>query len=421
MKTTFFHRSQCRLCSSANVELVIALEPVPLAEKYSLPGESHVAETYPLDVYMCKDCGHVQLLDVIDSDTLWDDYTYHSGQTQGIIDHFKDVAQEIVQKFQPAPGSLVIDIGSNDGSLLRPFKDAGFKVLGIDPARQIAAKATASGIETLPELMTVELADKIRAERGPASVITAFNVFAHADDMGSIAEGIRRMLAPDGVFFFEAQYLMDIVDKMLLGTIFHEHMSHHSLKPMQAFLARHGLELIDVKRVNIQKGSIIGTVQLRGAARQVQPAVHELLALEKEKKLDEVETVKGFATRLEANKKKMVALLREWKAQGKKVAAYGAARSGPTFIVQFGLGDSLEYILDDHPQKVNKLSPGDRIPVVPTSELSVRRPDYVVILAWVHAKKIIANNRKFLEEGGAFVVLCPDVQIVDAQSTAPVL
>jgi hypothetical protein len=421
MNARFFHRDLCRLCSSPDVELVIALEPVPLAEKYTTPDEVDAAETYPLDVYMCKSCGHVQLLDVIDSETLWDDYTYHSGQTQGIVDHFKDVADGIINKFRPAPGSLVVDIGSNDGSLLRPFREAGFKVLGIDPAKQIAARATASGIETLPELMTVGLADNIRAERGPASVITAFNVFAHADDMSGIAEGIRRMLAPDGVFFFEAQYLMDIVDKMLLGTIFHEHMSHHSLKPLQTFLARHGLELVDVERVNIQKGSIIGTVQLKGGRRQVQPAVHELLALEEERKLCQVETVKGFATRLEANKKKMIALLAEWKHLGKTVAAYGAARSGPTFIVQFGLGGALQCMFDDHPQKVNKLSPGDRIPVVPTSELSVRKPDYVVILAWVHAKKIVANNRKFLEDGGAFVVLCPDVQIVDAHSTDPIL
>ena len=421
MKAQFFHRDHCRLCSSPNVEVVIALEPVPLAEKYTTAEETDDAETYPLDVYMCRDCGHVQLLDVIDSETLWDDYTYHSGQTQGIVDHFKDVAATIVKRHNPTPGGLVIDIGSNDGSLLRPFKDLGFKVLGIDPAKQIAAKATASGIETLPELMTVGLADQIRSERGPASVITAFNVFAHADDMSSIAEGIRRMLAPDGVFVFEAQYLMDIVDKMLLGTIFHEHMSHHSLKPMQSFLGRHGMELIDVERVNIQKGSIIGTVQLKGGPRKVQPAVGELLALEEERKLDQIDTVKGFATRLKANKDKLAGLIAEWKSQGKTIAGYGAARSGPTFIVQFGLGDAISYIFDDHPQKVHKLSPGDRIPILPSSDLYERKPDYVVILAWVHAKKIVANNRKFLEEGGHFVVLCPDVQIVDVNSTEPIL
>jgi SAM-dependent methyltransferase len=400
---------------------VVKFAPVPLAEKYTTPDEKDDAEVYPLDLYMCKDCGHVQLLDVIDSETLWDDYTYHSGQTKGIVEHFQEVAESVAQRRHPPAGSLVIDVGSNDGSLLRPFKERGFRVLGIDPAKEIARTATASGIETLPELMTPALAANIRQKYGPAAVVTAFNVFAHADDMAGMAESIRLMLAPDGVFLFEAQYLMDIIDNMLLGTIFHEHMSHHSLKPMIAFLKRHGMELIDVERNSIQKGSIIGTVQLQGGPRTVQAAVAELLALETKKKLDSPETIKGFATRLEQNRRKIAELVAGWKSQGATIAAYGAARSGPTFIVQFGLGDAISYIFDDHPQKVNKLSPGHRIPVAPTSELYKRKPEYVFILAWVHAKKIVQSNRKYLEQGGHFVVLCPDVQVVSANSNEPIL
>ena len=421
MKTQFLHRDNCRLCASRNLELVVKLAPVPLAEKYTTPGEKDDEEVYPLDVHMCADCGHVQLLDVIDSKALWDDYTYHSGQTKAIVEHFQEVAERVIEQHRPPAGGLVIDVGSNDGSLLRPFKERGYRVLGVDPAKEIARKATASGIETLPELMTPELARKIRKDYGPASVVTAFNVFAHADDMSGMAESIRQLLAPDGVFLFEAQYLMDIVDKMLLGTMFHEHMSHHSLKPMKSFLERHGMELIDVQRVNIQKGSIIGTVQLRGGPRKIQPAVGELLALEAQKKLELPETVRGFAARLEKNRRRIGELLAKWKSQGAVIAAYGAARSGPTFIVQFGLGDAISYIFDDHPQKVNKLSPGHRIPVVPTEELYQRKPDYVFMLAWVHAKKIVANNRKYLEQGGHFVILCPDVQVVDVNSTEPIL
>ena len=421
MKTKFIHRDNCRLCSSKNLELVVALAPVPLAEKYTLPGEPDDCESFPLDLYMCRDCGHVQLLDVIDSDRLWDDYTYHSGQTKGIIEHFEEVAEQTIRRYQPPAGSLVIDIGSNDGSLLRPFKQRGYRVLGIDPAREIARKATESGIETLPELMTEDLARSIREKYGPASIITAFNVFAHADDLNGMAESIRQMLAPDGVFLFEAQYLVDIVEKMLLGTIFHEHMSHHSLKPMKTFLARHGMELVDVERVTIQKGSIIAAVQHQGGPRTIQPAVGELLALEEERGLDKCATVKQFAERLERNQRKIGELIAQWKSRGATMAAYGAARSGPTFIVQFGLGDVISCIFDDHPQKVHRLSPGDRIPVVPTEELCKRMPDYVFILAWIHAKKIVAGNRKYLEQGGHFVVLCPDIQVIDAHSTEPIL
>lgn len=421
MKTQFIHRDNCRLCSSRNLELAVKLAPVPLAEKYTQPDEPGDCEAYPIDLYMCVDCGHVQLLDVIDSETLWDDYTYHSGQTKGIVDHFEDVARQVIERHHPTPGGLVIDIGSNDGSLLRPFKERGYRVLGIDPAKEIARKATANGIETLPELLTLDLAQQVREKYGPAAVITAFNVFAHADDLNGMADGIRHMLAPDGVFLFEAQYLMDILDKMLLGTIFHEHMSHHSLKPMDLFLRRHGLELIDVQRVTIQKGSILGTVQHVGGGRQVQPAVRELLDLEMERGLERVETIRGFAQRLDRNRQEITDLIAQWQRSGKTIAAYGAARSGPTFIVQFGLENSLSCLFDDHPQKIHKLSPGHRIPVLPTAELYHRMPDYVFILAWVHAKKIVANNRKYLEQGGHFVVLCPDVQVIDVNSTEPIL
>jgi SAM-dependent methyltransferase len=413
--TRVVRRDRCRLCTGRSLEKVVNLQPIPLAEKYTAsarPGEG--AERYPIDLYMCLDCGHVQQLDVIDSKTLWSDYTYHSGQTQGILDHFEEVAAGLVAKHKPAPGSLVIDVGSNDGSLLRCFKRRGYRVLGVDPAREIARKATESGVETIPELFTPELAKKIREKHGPASVVTAFNVFAHTDDMIGMGKGVRQLLADDGVFQFEAQYLLDIVDKLLLGTIFHEHMSHHSLKPMKRFLESLDMRLIDVQRVTIQMGSIIGTAQPAGGPRPVDPSVGALLALEEERRLDRPETVRQFERRLGELKRKVDGLVAEWKRAGAKVAGYGAARSGPTLIVQFGLGDVIEYVLDDHPQKVHKYSAGHGHLVVPTKELTQRMPDYVVILAWIHAKKIIAANREYLERGGRFVICCPEVQVIDA-------
>jgi SAM-dependent methyltransferase len=417
MKVNMFHRDNCRLCHSRNVELVVKFAPIPLAEKYAARKEDSETDTFPIDLYMCRDCGHVQCLDVIHSDVLWSDYTYHSGQTKGIVDHFEEVAAKVIQMYSPTAGSLVVDVGSNDGTLLRPFKRSGYKVLGIDPAKEIARKATESGIETIPELMSVELARQIREQRGPASIITAFNVFAHADDMGGMAESIRTMLAPDGVFVFEAQYLLDIVDKMLVGTIFHEHMSHHSLKPMVSFLDRHGLEMIDVERVSIQKGSIIGYAQPKGGPRARQPSVDQLLALETERRLNQPEAMHQFSHRLEQNRQKAAALIADWERSGATVAGYGAARSGPTLIEQFGFGNIIRYIFDDHPQKVNKYSPGNAIRVLPTEELYKRKPDYVIILAWIHAKKIIESNKKYLESGGRFVVCCPDIQVVDADTT----
>lgn len=413
MTVTVSHRDNCRLCGSKNVARVVDLRPIPLSEGYTLdPETAKRAPRYPVDVYMCAECGHVQQLDVIDSKNLWESYTYYSGEAKGMPEHFRNVAATITRTAEPPAGSLVIDIGSNDGSLLKPFKEAGHRVLGVDPAREVAQRANESGIETIPELMSLNLARDIRDNHGPAHVICAFNVFAHADDLGEMVDSVRTMLAPDGLFFFEAQYLLDIIDGVLIASIFHEHMSHHSVKPLVRFLDRHGFELIAVERARIQHGSLIGTVQMKGGKRPVQNSVRELLALEDERGLDRLETLQQFDLRVKQLCAKTVELVEKWQKQDATIAAFGAARSGPTLIAQLGLTDAIDFIVDDHPQKVGKFSSGDGIPIYPISTLIERMPDYTVILAWVHSEKIIETNRDYLKRGGHFVVLCPETRVV---------
>lgn len=413
MSATVTHRNTCRLCDSPNVERVVDLDPIPLSEAYSTDQDlARRAPRFPIDVYMCADCGHVQQLDVIDSENLWDSYTYYSGQAKGMPEHFRQMADKFIKATKPPEGSLVFDIGSNDGSLLKPFQEAGYRVLGIDPATGVAQLANDSGIPTICDFMSVDIARKIRAEHGPASIICAFNVFAHADDLGAMVDSIRELLAPDGLFFFEAQYLMDILDGVLIATIFHEHMSHHSVKPMVEFLDRHGLQLIAAERSPIQHGSLIGTVQLKGGNRPLESSVQELLELEKSRGLAELSTLRDFNDKVKELRQKTAKLVAGWKESGKTIAGYGAARSGPTLIAQMGLKGALDFIVDDHPQKVGKFETGDGVLVVPTAQLTERMPDYTVILAWVHAQKIIESNQEYLEKGGHFVVLCPATRVV---------
>lgn len=413
VSVTVIHRETCRLCDSRHVELVVKLEPIPLSESYASDSATGAnAPRFPVDLYMCLACGHVQQLDVVDSKSLWENYTYYSGEAKGMPEHFQKVAAALRETYRPGPGSLVIDVGSNDGSLLRPFKNAGHLVLGIDPATAIARMASESGIETIPELMSLELAQRIRREHGTAEIVCMFNAFAHADNLGEVVDGIRTLLAQDGVFVFEAQYLLDIIDRMLIASIFHEHMSHHSCKALVRFFDGHGLELINVERVAIQHGSLIGSVQLKGGKRKVDASVEKLLALEAQRGLDQVGTLKDFAVRVHAQRERMVALVQKWKQENAVVAGYGAARSGPTLISQLGLGGAISFIVDDHPQKVYKYSSGDGIQILPTAELCRRMPKYTVILAWVHAAKIIESNQEYLERGGHFVVLCPATRIV---------
>ena len=227
-----------------------------------------------------------------------------------------------------------------------------------------------------------------------------------------MAEGIKFMMHDDGVFIFEAQYLLDILDGMLVATIFHEHMSHHSVGAMIRFLDSHNMELIEVERASIQHGSIIGTVQHKGGKYPVGDSVREMVALEDGRKLMDLDTLREWSTKLQKLRDRTVDLVTKWKGKNATIAGFGAARSGPTLISQMGLTGSIDFIVDDHPQKVGRYSPGDGIYIFPTSELVKKMPDYTIILAWVHSEKIIAENQAYLEKGGHFVVLCPETRVV---------
>ncbi len=413
MRASIYRRDTCRLCESKNIELVVELEPIPLSENYCKSSEDgKQSERYSVDLYMCIDCGHVQQIDVVDSKSLWENYTYHSSDAIGMIPHFHEVANQVINNFNPKKNSLVVDIGSNDGALLKEFKRAGYRVLGVDPAIEIARNATKNGIETIPELMSIQLANHILTNYGEADVICIFNAFAHADNMGEIARSIRTILSPDGVCIFEAQYLMDIIERMLIATIFHEHMSHHSVKALTIFLDKYDLELIDVGRNSIQHGSILGVVQIKGGLRPINDSVINLIQLEREKGLDQISTLKDFSGRIQRQKKMTQRFVRYLVDTGSSLAGYGAARSGPTLIAQLGLDNSIDYIVDDHPEKIGKFTSGHGIPIFKTDQLLKRMPDYVVVLAWVHSEKIIAKNQEYLERGGKFIILCPQTRIV---------
>lgn len=411
-------RTTCRLCESSDLELVVPITATPPGDAYVTRDRVGIPQPcYPLDMYICRACGHVQLLDVVNPSILFGHYTYFSGNSPGLVKHFEEYAADVIRKNEVQPCSLVVDIGSNDGTFLRFFKNHGCRVLGIDPAVNIARFATERGIETLAEFMTPELARRVRAEYGPARVVSANNVFAHTDDMIGMADSVRELLADDGIFVFEVSYLLDVIDKMLLGTIFHEHLCYHSVAAMQAFLRRRGLELIDVERVSIQGGSLIGTAQRAGGPRSVASSVGKLLALEKERKLADPATLKAFSAEVNRVRDEMRDLLKGLHAKGNTLAGFGAARGGTLLLYHFELGPLLKFIVDDNPEKQGMFSPGHHIPVLPTSALYEQKPEYAVILAWVHSKPIIRNHQKFIEQGGSFITCFPHMMVVDKSTT----
>lgn len=414
MSNALRRRTACRLCGSTDLELVLPMRPSPIADHYVT--EAQLAEpqaSYPLDLYLCLACGHAQNVDVVDPDLLFRDYNYVTSSSLGLVEHYRRYADEITGRFSPAPGSLVVEIGSNDGSLLRFFKEKGLRVLGVDPAREIAATATSQGVPTLPEFFTGALAGRIVAEHGNAEIVAANNVFAHADDLADIVSGIRTLLSDTGVFVFEVSYLADIVDRFLFDTLYHEHVSYHSITPLARFFERLGMELFDVWRNPSKGGSIRGFAQRkRQGARLVQPLVHDLMRDETERGLLRPEVFTRYAADIPERKGALLSLLDEARAAGKAIAGYGASTTVTTLLYQFDLNERLAFLVDDNPRKQGRYSPGAHLPVLASDALYSRRPDLCVILAWNYAKPIMERHQRYLAEGGRFVVPLPRLEVL---------
>lgn len=411
--TRITRRDSCRLCGASDLEVALSLAPTPIGDAY-VPRQrlGEVQECFPLDVYLCRRCGHSQLLDVIDPTVLYADYIYVTSSSLGLVEHFESYANHVLARVNPPMGALVVDIGSNDGTLLRFFQQRGMHVLGVDPAREIAIRVGQSGIETLPDFFTADLGRKIRRERGPAAVVTANNVLANCDDLDDMIDGIHALLAPDGVFVFEVFYLVDLMQNVVFDFIYHEHLDYHTVKPLAAFFQRHGMELVDIERVSTKGGSLRGIVQVAGGPRSVSASIGTLLALEKDLAIHSVETFRAFSVQINGVRDRLLRLLRDLKEQGKMIAGYGASCSVTTLMYHFQLFDLLDFVVDDNPAKQGLSTPGCHIPVFSPQLLYERRPDYVVILAWRYFEPIIRQHREFLAQGGHFIVPLPQVEVV---------
>lgn len=414
MKNSVVRRKTCRLCGRGDLEPVLPLVPTPSGDAYVTAERLHeTQEVYPLEIVLCRCCGYSQLHDVVDPMILYvKHYLYTTSISLGLSEHFRNYVEETLHRVKPAPGVLVIDIGSNDGTLLQFFKNQGMRVLGVDPAVDVAKEATETGVETIPYFFTAELARKIKRTRGPAAIVTANNVFANVDDVTDMVMGIRELLTPDGVFTFETFYLVDVLQKTLLETIFHEHLSYFTVKPLEAFFRRSGMELIECQRVPPKGGSLRGTVQLAGGPRRVSPSVAELIALETVLGVHQPAPFRAFAAKTMSVKNQLLSLLRDLKDQGKTIAGFGASVGVTTLVYQFDLAALLSFLVDDNPSRHHLFSPAHHIPVLPPSILLERKPDYVLILAWMYAQPIIAKHQAYLKQGGHFIVPLPNVEVI---------
>jgi SAM-dependent methyltransferase len=424
MPAWFHKRKTCRLCDSADVECVVPLREIPIvtpnvdvgsaAQQFAGVQEMSV----PLGLYACRGCGHLQLLDVVSPDVQYNNFSYTTSISLGLPEHFRKFAGEVIESASLSAGAMVLEVGSNDGTLLRAFKERGMKVLGVDPARKIAAQASATGIPTLATFFTEKLARDLRAEHGAADLVIANNTFANLDDLNDFAAALRAALAPGGVFVFETSYGADVVQKNLIDTVYHEHLSYFMVAPLERYFARHGLELIDMQHIWTKGGSIRGTVQLAGGKRPRTSAVNAMIAQEKQAGFDGMAPFRKMNADLDAVKKDLAELIGARRAAGKRLAGYGASVGTVTLVQQFALGSVLEFIADDKPLCEAVAGAGYRIPVGASAMIYKRNPDSIIVLAWRYADPIIAKHQRYLAGGGEFIIPVPKVSVRSSQRTA---
>jgi hypothetical protein len=413
MLSSINRRSDCRGCGGRDLKIVLSLKPSPIGDAYVTPEKINVPQpSYPIDLYICSQCSLAQLIDVIDPNILYGEYIYVTASSMGLTEHFRNYADRVIDRSGLRPGSLVVDLGSNDGTLLRRFQELGMKVLGVEPATHIAREATIGGINTINRFFTPDLSRQIVNDHGYAQLVTANNVFANIDDLMSWVNGLNELLADDGVFVFESYYLLDLVKNMVFDFIYHEHLSAFSVKPIQALFGRVGMELVAVERVPTKGGSLRYFVQRPGGPLTKDDSVEEMLELEEKFGLYHKETYLTFAEKINSLKEKTRNFLAQAKSEGKSIAGFGASITATTLIYHFEIGDFLDYLVDDNPSKQGRFSPGLHLPVLPSSALSKRNPDYVVVLAWRFAEPFIERNLSYLESGGRFIIPVPEFKIV---------
>ena len=402
----------CRTCGQESLKTFLSLGPMPIPNGFLKPEQLFDGEAYfPLDVAFCESCGLMTLVHVVRPDIMFRNYVYIPGTSKTMVDHFTEMAKENIDRFQLGSNSLIVDIGSNDGTLLKQFKTHGVKVLGIDPAKNIAAEATKQGIETITEFFGENLAKEVVKKKGQANLITGTNVIAHINDLVDLMKGIDVLLKDDGTFVGEFPYLVDLIEHDEFDTIYHEHLSYFSIRSLLALAERVNFEVFDVKRTSVHGGSIQVFFRKKGLNKE--PFVSDLVLLERAKKLDTIEPFKNFAAQTLKKKGELTTLLVELKSRGKQIVGYGAAAKGNVLTNFFKIGpDILDYIVDSIPYKHGLYTPGLHIPIHSEDRLLEDLPDYALILAWNFADEIIEKNSEFRRRGGKFINTVPSIRIV---------
>ena len=406
--------NNCQICNSKKMHLILDLGHQPLCDSL-LTKEmlNNPEKTYPLRMLWCEECSLAQLDYCVDGNEVYhQDYPYRTGITKELVEYLKDMSYSLTRKYDLNQNDLVVDLGSNDGTLLTGFKKNGTKTVGVEPTN-IANIANKNNIETIQEFFTSDVADNIKNIHGEASLIIATNMFAHMATLGEVISGIESLLKPDGVFVFENHYLLDVIQGGQFDTIYHEHLRTYSLKSLIKLFSYYNFTITDVERGTRYGGNIRVHVT-KGKHRDVSKNVESLLELEEEFGLYKLETYRKFAERVKRAKNDFMNFILKIKTEGKTIVGNSCPGRSVTLLNYYGVdGDLLPYIAEQPTSlKLNLFLPGKHMPIVNNEILIKEQPDYVVLLAWHYAKPIMEQ----LKERGLksnFIIPLPDMTVLE--------
>ena len=404
----------CRACAAEALVPVLDLGEQPLANALpATPDECTAEARYPLVLCLCERCGLLQLVDVIDPEVLFGHYLYVTGISTTIAEHNRRYADAVVDQLGLGSDDLVIEVASNDGSLLTCFQGRGVRVLGVEPARNIAELARERGVPTEAVFFDRAVGEQLRTRHGTARAVIGNNVLAHVGDPVDFLAGAASLLADDGRVIVEVPYLEEMLARLEYDTIYHEHLCYFSVTALLTIAERAGLRVVQVDRVPVHGGSIRTWFAPARAVAGHDPAVLALVERERAAGLADPARLRRFAADVATNRERLVGLLRELRASGATVAAYGAPAKGNTLLNYCGIGtDLVAYTVDRSPLKQHRFTPGMHLPILPPEVLLERQPDYVLILAWNFAEEIMAQQEAYRRAGGRFILPIPEPRVL---------
>lgn len=407
------HYDYCRVCSDRSCREVFALTHTPLEDQYVDHQQLLLPQpVYPLTVSICLKCGYVHLPYIIDPVASYTRYIYNSSVTVGLRKHYDMYAAQVTERFSIPKGSFVVDLGSNDGSMLASFQSLGMEILGVEPARAIAEKANLCGYPTVPSFFTSEVVEEIKERYRPAKVVTANYMYANILDVKEFTLNVVKIMDDDGIFVVQTGYHPTQFETMMFDYIYHEHYSYFSVEVLQHVFYACGLEVIFVEEVSQKGGSIRVVGQLQGGSRNKSASVAEKVGVEQIMGIRTFNYFYSFERRVYEIRSKLLEQLRLIKDTGNRIIGFGASHSTTTLLYNFDLHEYFEYLVDDNGAKQGLYSPGYHLPVFSTDRMYVDKPDYVVILAWQHRQTIMKRHELYTENGGRWILPLPDVEII---------